>query len=306
METTGTTSAQTVQNKRWAVEKHIIPAFGAVQLSKLSDPHVTGLLTNLAPVLSASSLGRLRSTLSEALDLAVARALATRNAAHTVDLPKNLRPTKRKESLDLDEARRLRVWLSAACATEWPLAAAVAVQLGTGLRPGEVLALCWGSVELDAERPVVHVTTAMVRVPNADGHGAIPQLGAPKTDRSARTVRLPIWAVDALRRHREVAVILGHAEPDDLVFGSSRRPGTLLEPSTYRAAVTKIAAAAGVRRFTPHEARHTSASVLIDGGTPLLAVADRLGHRTTRVTELVYRRQLSPVVDAGADILDAL
>src|SRR5207245_8161969 len=64
----------------------------------------------------------------------------------------------------------------------------------TGLRQGELLALRWRDVDLDAETLAVRAT--LQHTP--DGW----DFAEPKTGRSRRQVELTKGAVDALRRHR--------------------------------------------------------------------------------------------------------
>lgn len=64
--------------------------------------------------------------------------------------------------------------------------------IGLGMRQGELLALRWSDVDLDAETVTVrHTLSATTRT-----------LTEPKTDRARRTLRLPGEALDALRDHR--------------------------------------------------------------------------------------------------------
>jgi integrase len=56
--------------------------------------------------------------------------------------------------------------------------------------------------------------------------------------------------------------------------------------------------------WTPRELRHSFVSVLSDAGVPLEQIAQLVGHSGTTVTELVYRRQLRPVIQTGATVMD--
>jgi len=57
---------------------------------------------------------------------------------------------------------------------------------------------------------------------------------------------------------------------------------------------------------TPRELRHSFVSLLPDSGVPLEEVSRLVGHKNTTVTELVYRKQLRPVMQGGAVAKDAL
>ena len=51
-------------------------------------------------------------------------------------------------------------------------------------------------------------------------------------------------------------------------------------------------------------------SVLLDlasnGGVPIEEISRLVGHKSTLVTELVYREQLRPLIQSGATVMDRL
>jgi hypothetical protein len=47
-------------------------------------------------------------------------------------------------------------------------------------------------------------------------------------------------------------------------------------------------------------------SLMSDAGVPLEDIACRVGHRNSTVTELVYRKQLRPVMTEGAETMSWL
>ena len=75
-----------------------------------------------------------------------------------------------------------------------------------------------------------------------------------------------------------------------------------------RAFRTAIGGADGVdpARWTPRELRHSFVSLLSDCGVPLEEISRLVGHRSTTVTELVYRQQIRPVLESGAVAMDRI
>ena len=69
-----------------------------------------------------------------------------------------------------------------------------------------------------------------------------------------------------------------------------------------------IASAADVdpREWTPRELRHSFVSLLSASGIPLEEISRLVGHKSTVVTELVYRKQIRPVLQTGAEAMDRL
>jgi integrase len=56
----------------------------------------------------------------------------------------------------------------------------------------------------------------------------------------------------------------------------------------------------------PRELRHSFVSLLSDHGLPLEEISRLVGHSSTAVTELVYRKQIRPVIQSGATAMDAI
>jgi len=58
--------------------------------------------------------------------------------------------------------------------------------------------------------------------------------------------------------------------------------------------------------WTPRELRTSFVSLLSHQGVSIEEIARPAGHATTRTTEIVYRRELRPVITTGAEIMDQL
>lgn len=124
--------------------------------------------------------------------------------------------------------------------------------------------------------------------------------GDVKTDRSRRTLALPQLAVDALRAHSD-----REKRSDGLVFAT--RSGGELDAANVRREFRRLCNAAGIGPgWTPRELRHTGISLLSLGGLPVEEIARIAGHSSSRTTEVVYRRELRPVITGGAQTMDRL
>ncbi len=140
-----------------------------------------------------------------------------------------------------------------------------------GLRRGELRALLWGDVDLDAD---------VIRVQRGwdDEEGS----QATKTDAGARTIPL----TSKLRRLLVAHKLASGRGPDDLVFG---REATLpFVSSTVRARALKAWKAAKLTPITLHEARHSAASYLIEAGLNDLELTAMIGHTDPRTTKMIY------------------
>jgi integrase len=58
--------------------------------------------------------------------------------------------------------------------------------------------------------------------------------------------------------------------------------------------------------WSPGELRHSFVSLMSISGVPVEEIARLAGHSNTRTTEVVYRRELRPVLTTGAEAMDKL
>jgi integrase len=166
----------------------------------------------------------------------------------------------------------------------------------TGVRSAEARALTWTHVDLDAR------TISVWRSVRAHGDT--------KTNRSRRTLRIPQVAVEALEAQlRHQAGERSRAgelwQGSGLVFTTT--VGTPYESHNLRRDFRKVTAAAGLgARWVPKELRTSFVSMMSYQGVPVEEIARLAGHASSRTTEVVYRRELRPVITTGAEIMDQI
>ena len=172
------------------------------------------------------------------------------------------------------------------------------VSLLTGARTEELRALTWTHVDLEG-------THGPSRYGARCGPAGRPRRGSPAAPSSCRRGR------DALRVHRKSQRHVQLAAGDrwqgaGLVFCTS--VGTALDPANVRRSFRRVAAAAGLdaQAWTPRELRHSFVSLLSSTGMSIEDISHLVGHASSRVTELVYRKELRPVLTRGASAMDAL
>jgi len=66
----------------------------------------------------------------------------------------------------------------------------------------------------------------------------------------------------------------------------------------------KMTRRAGIGHWHAHEDRHTAVSIMSSNGVPLQEISDTVGHKSTHVTETVYRHVIVPAIRGGATVMD--
>jgi integrase len=79
-------------------------------------------------------------------------------------------------------------------------------------------------------------------------------------------------------------------------------------PGRFSRVSRRVLAVAGLdaSEWTPRELRHSFVSLLSASGMAIEDISHLVGHASTRVTELVYRKELRPVLTRGAAAMDSL
>jgi integrase len=281
--------------RRFVVDSYVLPGLGELRLREIAVPAVDRLLT---AVRSKHGVGAAKSTSTcSVLSGALALALAVRHGA----LPPNLvresslrrtgRPAKTPRALTVAETQRLREELAAdPDAIRLDLPDFVDLVLGTGMRIGEACAVRPTAVDLDAA--TLAITATVVRVP---GHGLVVQ-EVPESDAGRRTIALPAFVVDLLRRR--CAAVLPTAEPPAL-FRSLQ--GRLRDPNNTGGDLRRALDRAVFDWVTSHVFRKTVATRLDEAGLSARQIADHLGHTRPSLTQDVYmgRRLTSPEAAAA-------
>jgi len=71
-----------------------------------------------------------------------------------------------------------------------------------------------------------------------------------------------------------------------------------------RPSFSRMTRKAGIGRWHAHEGRHTAVSIMNSNGVPIREISDTAGHKSTHVTETVYRRVIVPEICGGATVMD--
>ena len=278
------------ESTREAVESrlrvHILPVLGDVELRNLRPSTVQAWLRSREE--SAPSYVRVMlANLSAMLSAAVEDGLIASNPCAS--------PSVKAPAI---EKRRVVPWTVEqvqAIVDEHPerYRAVPVVAAGLGLRQGETFGLEVASVDFLRRRVLIRRQVKILK--------GSPILAPPK-GRREREVPLPDVVAVAISERMRL-----YPAGDGLVFTS--REGGLLNRNYYNRHVWKPALrAAGVeptRENGMHALRHHYASVLLEGGVSIRALADYLGHADPGFTLRTYAHLMPESEDRARTVVDA-
>ena len=259
----------------------VLPNWERVPLSAVAHADVAAWVVSLSSEgLAGSTVRQAHRVLSRVLSLAVRDGRLLRNPAEGVPLPRARRSEKRFLSHEQVAA------LAKACGGYGIVIRTLAY---CGLRYGELAALRGGRVDLVRQQ-----LTIAESVTEVDG---LAVFGTPKNDQ-VRSVPVPTSLM-----HQLAGLTEGKGR-HYLVFTSPN--GRLLRLMNFRRRMFDPAAASvGLTGLTPHELRHTAASLAISAGANVKAVQRLLGHASAALTLDIYSGLFDDDLDAVAERLDA-
>lgn len=299
--------AETVRTYQYVISRSK-EAFGSMRLSDITPSRLEAFFASVASLtspktgqpMSPNTLKLYRAVLSRIFKYAVRDRYIADNPLSRVELPSG---AHRELAIpDIDELKKRMAALKGT-----PTYLPVCIAVFTGMRRGEVLGLRWDCVDLD--KRIIHVRRVRIHIaPGTSGRNDTP-LALPglsnyisrdytKT-KQQRSVTIPHSLVTLLRAQRaaqaEAQLRLGAAyfKTD---FVCTTPDGVPLSAESLTRSLK------GFCRF--HDLRHLNASLLLDEGYSVAAVADRIGHASPSTTLNVYAHALRERDLQAADSID--
>ena len=163
------------------------------------------------------------------------------------------------------------------------------LELVSGLRKGELVALLW--TDLDVEHKTISVSKQYVRNPSGEV-----MLSRPKTETSVRQVSIPQDAVDLL--------IQEHSKhPDNPYMFPSPVTGEMYHPDSVVKLHEKILKDAELEHIRFHDLRHTFATLALQNGVDVKTVSSMLGHYDAGFTLRTYTHATRQVQNQAAETM---
>ena len=260
------------------IRLHIVPEIGNIPLNKLTQNDLQQFYARLkkngrktlterfGEGLSDRMVRMCHATCRTALEKAVQEGLIRTNPAIGCKLP----PKKAREMqvLDRDELQRFLIQAKAEGYYELFL-----LDLSTGLRRGELMALQWD--DLNFETGVLNVNKQVYQV-----NGEL-QFSEPKTKNSIRKIVLPPSVVEVLREYKKTV-------NSRWMFPSPVKEDCPITPGVVRHRLQLILEHARCKHVRFHDLRHTFATLALQNGMDVKTLSAMLGHVSAATTLDIY------------------
>jgi integrase len=277
----------------------IIPVIGDIKLKKLTGRDLQKLYNEMRtngrvreaqkeknPGLSDSVVHGMHGLMHNALNQALREHLILWNPADDCIPPKI-----HKQEMKTLTAEQVGQYLQAADALG--LLPMFFLELSTGLRKGELVALQWD--DLDVENRLLRVNKQATINRGDGGYTVAP----PKTQASVRQVALSQQAVDLLVAEHE-------KHPDNPNLFPSPRTGEMYHPDSIAGLHKRILERAGLPSVRLHDLRHTFASLALQNGVDIKTVSGMLGHSDAAFTLRTYTHTSMEAQQQAADMMGDL
>lgn len=286
----------TYRSYRLIIDYHLIPAFGSKPLNEISSGMIGDLISKkVKGGLRSGTARNIKNCLSAILRNAIEpdKLIAT-NSARDVRIPKpeDERQSKEQDPFTWDERSKIEDTFLNFYPEHHPL---VICGFRTGLRIGEIIGLQWQ--DIDFFNKLILVQRNVTRG----------KITTPKSRSSRRKVRMSTQLIESLKQHKvrlaEQKLKRGWESMPEWVFVNE--DGTPLNYGNFIHRVWNRAMdRSGLRRRTPHDMRHTYATLRLSKGDSLAEVSKEMGHSTAEITYRTYYKWLPNESNSDIDELD--
>lgn len=257
---------------------------------RIKDLNLITLQTVFNDMKSDNMRKRCRALLADIFKKAIQSEILIRNVATGIQTHINNEDTEEQRALT---EREVELFLDSIKKTAY-MYHLVIIVLGTGMRIGEVLGLCWDCVDFNKEE--IYVKRTLTHLGNENG--TFYEFHKPKTKAGNRMIPMNPEVKNALiaMRERKKRIEQNHdplPEMPDLVFATrNNRP---IDDRNIRLAIEYFLKKHNdahpeepIGHFSPHSLRHTFTSNCIKRGMSPKVLQKILGHASVDMTMNVY------------------
>lgn len=286
----------TYRSYRLIIDHHLIPAFGSKPMNEITSGMISDLVSQkVKGGLRSATVRNIKNCLSAILRNAIEPdKLISSNNARNVRIPKPEDERQSKEQAPFTWAERDKI--EETFLNHYPKYHPLVIAgFRTGLRIGELIGLQWQ--DIDYFNKLILVQRNITRG----------KITTPKSKSSRRQVRMSAQLIEILKQHKvsiaKQTLKNGWKSMPDWIFIND--DGT---PLNYGNFIHRVWNPAMVKskllRRTPHDMRHTYATLRLSKGDTLAEVSKEMGHSTAEITYRTYYKWLPNESNSDIDELD--
>lgn len=245
---------------------------------------------------SLGTIRQIKSYVNQSLKYAVRMRYTHSNELQYVELPKHIKTDVEVEKtkskyLDREEYLQFIAHLDREAQKNKHrprYVRAIKILYLTGMRFGELAALELNSVDFDNK--TIAIRQSFSTISN--------KVTSPKTKKSIRTITVSDSTLEIIKEQIEENIIRG--TNGRFIFGNPEP----MKLKTFNRFLDKSRKSAGLdKQITSHFFRHSHISLLVELGTPIPLIMDRVGHSDSKVTMEIYSHVTKRMND---DLIDKL
>ncbi len=276
------------------ISNHIFPSLGDLPLNKLTQNHLQKfygdvkengrkrVVDALGKGLSDRSVRYIHTTCKSALEKAVEEGLIRTNPTIGCKLP----PKKTKEMQVLSTQELQRFFIQAKFEGFYEL---FLLELCTGLRRGELLAVQWSDLNFNTGELKIDKQVSRV-------NGRL-SITIPKTKASIRSIIIPKSVLNVLKKHKENS-------QSKWLFPSKKLDDMPLDPTWCRKKLHTILEYAGCKKVRFHDLRHTFCTAALSHGMDIKTLSTIIGHVSSATTLDIYTHTTDTMQIKAAQQID--
>lgn len=284
------------------IRNHIKPTLGNVVLQKLqgadiqkmyNEKLITGRIDEKGGI-SNRTVRYIHAVLRAGLKQALREGLVLRNV-----IDSTIPPSRKKKEVQVFTQEQASTFLQ--LAKDDKLYPAFLLEMGTGLRRGELMGLRWQDIDLTTG--IIQIRQSLVTT----NKGLCVQ--EPKTQTSKRCIPLPAEVIKELKRHKakQNEEKLKYSKVyEDAGYVFCWENGRVINPNILSRRFSALLKKAELPHLRFHDLRHTHATNLLLLGENPKVVQERLGHSSISVTMDTYSHVTQGMQEQASSKIDSM
>ena len=300
----------TIEKNLNFLKNHVKPWFKAAKTLNLSTDSFQRFFNSIAKKLCLQSLKHLKQLLNQFFKYAIKRGIVRENYIEDV----KIKTIERSEKIDNSKALSvdLRKQVLAGINGNEILKPILITLIFTGIRPGELIGLCWSDIDFNNQTISIRRSTGR-KIDFDDSGNALSRstvLTKTKTVLSKRTFKAPNIVISAISewliRQQEIEEAKGLTltKPDCFVFCT--KSGTMRAYLGLRSLLKRFIEKYELsdNKINLYTFRHTFATILLEKRENMKIVSSLMGHAKVGTTLDIYSHVLPNVYEETANKLD--